>query len=245
MTATLYVVPGSHPCATVERALALKRVPYARVDLLPLLHRVAQHRRFGGRTVPGLVLEDGGRVLGSRAIVRRLEALAPEPALLPADPGRRTAVERAERWGDEVLQPVVRRILWAALVRAPASMPSFAEGADLPLPTALLRPAAPLVARASARLHGASEPAVRADLINLAHHLDRVDRWIADGTLGGAEPNAADLQVGAGIRLLGCLGDLAPRVDPRPAGALARTWFADFPGEVPAGALPPDWLPPA
>lgn len=245
MTATLYVVPGSHPCATVERALALKAVPYARVDLLPVLHRIAQRRRFGGRTVPGLVLEDGERVLGSRAIVRRLEALAPDPALLPADPARRAAVERAERWGDEVLQPVVRRLLWAALARAPASMPSFAQDADLPLPAPLLRPAAPFVAKLSARLNRAAEPAVRADLMNLAHHLDRIDRWIANGTLGGTAPNAADLQVGAGVRLLLCVGDLAPRIDARPAGALAQAQFPRFPGEVPAGALPADWLPPA
>jgi glutathione S-transferase len=142
-----------------------------------------------------------------------------------------------------VLQPVVRRVLWAALSRAPAAMPSFAARADLPLPMALLRPAAPVVARVSARLNGASEPAVRADLVHLAHHLDRIDGWISDGALGGAEPTAADLQVGAGVRLLLCVGDLAPRIDGRPAAALARAQFPDFPGEIPAGALPPAWLP--
>ena len=38
----LYVVPASHPCAAVEAALALKRVDYKRVELLPL---VAADRR--------------------------------------------------------------------------------------------------------------------------------------------------------------------------------------------------------
>jgi glutathione S-transferase len=244
MAATLYVVPGSHPCAAVERALELKGIPYERVDLLPVLHRVGQWRRFRGQTVPGLVLEDGERVLGSPAIVRRLEALAAEPALLPPPGPARVAAERAERWGEEVLQPVVRRLAWAALRRVPAAAPSFADDARLPLPAPLLRLAARPVALASARLNGAQDPAVRADLMNLTHHLDRIDRWIADGSLGGAAPTAADLQVGAGVRLLLCLEDLAPRIDARPAGALARAQFPRFPGLVPAGALPAGWIPP-
>jgi hypothetical protein len=37
--------------------------------------------------------------------------------------------------------------------------------------------------------------------------------------------------------------DIAAGLDARPAGALARRWFPDFPGRVPAGALPAEWLP--
>ena len=73
-------------------------------------------------------------------------------------------------------------------------------------------------------------------------HLQRADDWIADGVLGGDRPNAADLQVGASIRLLQTLADLAPRLDARPVGALARRWFPDYPGYTPALALPPPWL---
>ncbi|MEA2449172.1 MAG: Glutathione S-transferase, N-terminal domain, partial [Thermoleophilaceae bacterium] len=35
MRLTLYSIPGSHPCQTVEAALELKGLPYERVDLLP------------------------------------------------------------------------------------------------------------------------------------------------------------------------------------------------------------------
>ena len=243
MQATLYAVPGSHPCAAVERALELKRIPYVREDLLPVVHRLQQRRRFGGPTVPGLELDGGERVLGSRPILRRLEALAPEPALWPADPAARVEVERAERWGDEVLQPVVRRITWAALKRAPGAMTSFARDAELPIPTRLAALGASPIGWLGARANGAADPQVRADLIGLAHHLDRIDGWIASGVLGGSAPNTADLQVGAGVRLLLCLGDLAPAVDRRPAGSLARAQFSRFAGEVPAGALPAEWLP--
>jgi hypothetical protein len=50
---------------------------------------------------------------------------------------------RAETWGDEVLQPLVRRLVWAALMRAPRAMESYSEGADLPVPTAIARPGLP------------------------------------------------------------------------------------------------------
>lgn len=246
MKATLYVVPGSHPSATVERALELKGISYEREDLLPVVHRLQQMRRFGGPTVPGLELDGGNeRILGSRPIVRRLEELVPEPALLPAERGSRILVERAERWGDEVLQPVARRIAWATLKRSPGSMTSFAEGARLPIPTRVAALGARQIALLGARVNGASDPAVRADLIHLPHHLDRIDGWISDGVLGGPEPNAADLQIGAGLRLLLCLGDLAPLIGPRPAATPARRHFARFPGHVPAGVLPAEWLPAA
>jgi glutathione S-transferase len=85
---------------------------------------------------------------------------------------------------------------------------------------------------------------VRADLINLDFHLDRADRWIAAGAMGASDtaPNAADLQVGSSLRLLLTLEDLAPRIDARACGRLARRWFPDYPGALGAGALPAPWL---
>src|SRR3954466_13618228 len=98
MPAKLYVVYGSHPCATVQRALDMKAVPYKVVELLPPMHAALQRLRFGSRTVPGLTLEAGEKISGWRAIIRRLEELAPEPSLFPADPDARVAVARAEEW---------------------------------------------------------------------------------------------------------------------------------------------------
>jgi glutathione S-transferase len=242
MPAKLYGVPGSHPVAAAERALALKGIPYERVDLLPVLHKALQQVRFGGATVPGLVLEGGEKVLGSVAIVHRLDALVPDPPLLPADQAARDEVELAERWGDEVLQPIARRLAWAALKRAPGAMASYAEGANLPLPTSVAALGARPVAFAEVRINAASDDNARADLANLGHHLDRIDAWIGAGVLGGEAANAADLQIGAGLRLLLTLDDVAPAIDGRPAGALARAQFPVFPGQVPAGTLPAAWL---
>ena len=73
----LYVFPGSHPCAAVEAALALKAIAYDRVDLLPLSQLVVGPLRYDGRTVPGMRI-GRERIVGSRAIMRRLDELVAE-----------------------------------------------------------------------------------------------------------------------------------------------------------------------
>jgi glutathione S-transferase len=242
MPAVLYAIPASHPCAAAGRALELKGIPYRRVELIPVAHRVPQWLRFHATTVPGIEFEDGARVVGSRAIVRALDQRVAVPALVPAAPERRARVERAEEWGDQVLQPLVRRVLWAAVRRAPATVMRYSEGAELPVPAAVARASAPMIARVAAWANGAGDADVRADLAHLGTHLDRVDGWIADGTLDGEAPNAGDLQIASGLRLLLTVGDVAPRFDARPAGALARRWFPQYPGATPVGVLPADWV---
>src|SRR5919201_257991 len=72
MPAKLYVVHGSHPCAAVARAMDMKGFAYEVVKLLPPLHAALQRMRFGARTVPGLVLESGEKISGSRADLQAL-----------------------------------------------------------------------------------------------------------------------------------------------------------------------------
>lgn len=241
-SARLYVVPGSHPCAAVEAALRLKSIDFQRIDLLPLVQLVAGPLLYGGPTVPGLRL-GRERLVGSRAIMRRLDALVPEPPLLPA-PGESAyaRVLEAERWGDEVLQGVTRRLLDAAFLRCPSAIESYAGDARLPLPRSILRPALPLTARLMALRNKAHDESARADLAALARPLERIDGWIADGLLGGERPNAADLQVGSSIRSLMSIGDVRPLIEARPAAALTR-WFPPMVGDIPAGVLPREWLP--
>jgi glutathione S-transferase len=243
VTYVLHAIPASHPCATVERALQLKGLPYRRVELIPVAHKVVQRVRFGETTVPALAFPDGRTMAGSRTILRALEDRS--PALLPADPETRRLVERAEEWGDQVLQPLARRVAWAAIRRQPASTVRYSDGASLPVPAWFARVNAPLVSWLASRLNGAGDLAVRADLGSLPAHLHRVDGWIARGVLGGEAVNAADLQIGASLRLLLTVGDVAPLIDARPAGELARRVFPAFPGGVDAGVLPAGWVPAA
>jgi glutathione S-transferase len=239
MPAKLYVVHGSHPCATVEKALEMKGVPYKRVELPPPSQAVVMPRLFGGRTVPGIRFEDGEKVQGSRAILRALESRVPEPPLYHGP-----EVEEAERWGDEVLQPLARRIIWPIFARHPRAMYDYQQGQSNPkLPMPAILAAAPLITRIEMRLNDATEQATRADLQALPGHLDRIDAWIADGVLAGAEPNAADLQIATSVRLLHALGDVRPMIAGRPAEAFAFKWFDPLPGSTPAGVLPREWVP--
>jgi glutathione S-transferase len=220
----LYVVHGSHPCAAVERALELKGLAFRRIELPPPLHAPIQRVRFGARTVPAMRLDDG------------------EPALWPADPERRALVERAEEWGNEVYQPIARRLLWGAIRRCPQALVSYSEGSRIPLPKPAIRAAARALVRGEIALNRASDGAVRADLRNLPRHLDRVDRWIGEGVIGGVAPNAADLQIATTSRLLMTIGDVAPFFAGRPAEAHARRLFGEQAGSVPRGVLPADWI---
>jgi glutathione S-transferase len=240
-TPRLYVLPGSHPCAAVEAALALKSIDYRRVDLLPLAQGLVGPLLYGGTTVPGLRI-GRERVVGSRRIMRRLDELAPEPPLLPAvgQPERARVLE-AEQWGDEQLQAVPRRLIDAAFLRAPQTMESYAGDAKLPLPRAVLRPALPLTARLMAIRNGAGDEAAQADLAALPAQLERIDGWIADGVLGGELPNAADLQIGSTIALLRSIGDVRPLIAGRPCERLTG-YFPPLAGEVPAGVLPAGWF---
>jgi glutathione S-transferase len=242
MTPKLYVGAGSHPCAAVEAAMALKSIHYDRVELFSLSQVVIGPLRYGGTTVPGMRL-DGERIVGSRQIMRRLDSLVPEPALLPAreDPSYAKVLE-AERWGDEVFQDVPRRIIDVAFLHRPAAMESYVADSKLPIPIGVLRPVLPLHARLMAAKNKANEGSARGDLQALPAELDRIDGWIAEGVLGGEQPNAADLQIGSTLRLLMSIADVRPLIEARPAAQLTR-YFPPMVGEVQAGTLPADWLP--
>jgi glutathione S-transferase len=241
MEATLYTIPGSHPARMVALMLERKGIEYKRVDLMPVISKgVLKALRFPETTVPALKL-DGRKLSGSGAIARELDRLRPEPPMFPADPEALAAVEQAGAWGEDILQPLARRVLWNAIRRNRAPMASFAEGARLGVPIGLaVKTAAPIVA-AEIRIHGATDDKVRADLAALPGMLQRIDDWIDAGVLGGEAPNAADLQIASSLRLLMSLDDLRPAIESRPAGEMALRFVPDFPGRVPP-IMPPAWL---
>jgi glutathione S-transferase len=239
MAAKLYVVHGSHPCAAVKRALELKGVDYRIVEYPPPFHMAIQRLRTGTRTVPSIRFDSGEVVSGSSAIMHRLDELAAEPVLFPD-----ARVEEAERWGDEVFQPIARTLLWSAFSRAPKTMVGYQEGGKLPpVPRPLLLALAPLVTRVERKANGVDDERLRSELAALPGHLDRIDGLIADGVIGGTVPNAADLQLASTVRLMMTVGDVRPLVASRPAGELALRLWPDHPGDVPAGTFPAEWVP--
>jgi glutathione S-transferase len=194
---------------------------------------------FGKRTVPGLQFPMGGKVQGSREILRALDLIAPDPPLLPEDADARRTVLDAEAWGDDVLQPLVRRVLWQTLGDHPEAGPSFTAGGKIPLPAGAVTRAMPAIAWAERRLNGVSRAQVKQDVRDLPRHLDRIDAWISEGVLGGDPfPNAADLQIAPSLNLLSTMADVDALIAPRPAGALARRVDPDWrSGSLPAGSV--------
>ena len=236
---TLYVIPGSHACRSAMLMLDHKQVPYRRVDVPTLLHPVAarvhgfdaggQTRIAGGRrtlalrfgdllgTVPALAA-DGERISTNHQIARFLDDRHPEPSLFPDGPEQRRAVEEVERWANEQLQMAARLIVLAYAVRDPVgasrSVGDGRMGYLLYRGAFTRRLIIPMIGRVVFNVGRATDRELLADLTAM---LDRIDSWIADGLLGGAQLNAADFMVAPSLALMLYRPDTLPLFDGRPA----------------------------
>ena len=233
----------SHPSNTARLMLEHKGLPHKTV-LVPVgVQPLAMPARgYRGLTVPGITV-DGRRVQGSRAISRELERLQPNPPLFPSDPGLRRAVEEAERWGDEELQPTPRNVFrWAAVENAEI-MEFFVGLQGAPFPR-VLAPIEGVLVRPWLRRVGGSSKQVRADLAALPERLDHADALIEHGIIGGPERNAADFQIATTISSLMAIEDLRPHVENRPIARLGKELWPDVGASLPH-ILPAEWLPAA
>jgi glutathione S-transferase len=215
------------------------RIVWLLPGLWPALLRA---RGFRGGTVPAMKI-DGRRIQGSRAISRALEETRPQPALFPADPQERMAVEEAERWGDEVLQDVPRRIIRWLSVHRPESKVLIAREVGMPLPRFAAWINTPSARHLARKVDADGQ--IRHAIDQVPEVIDHVDELIATGVIGGDQPNAADFQIAAPVRALLTVRDLAPVTDGRPAAEHAMRYLPDFPPDFPAGMLPVEWLPEA
>jgi glutathione S-transferase len=221
---------------TVAAALELKGLEYERIDLphTERLERMEEIYGEGNSTVPGVLIDDEP-VHGSRAILARLEAIEPEPVLYPSE-----QVREAERWGDQELQDLGRCLPWGAMYFRPESMGTFAGGE--PLDPAGTDFAIKFV-RATWRYHKITATRLHDDLAGLPAKIAHIEQLAEDGTLDGEQPNAADLQIAATIRVLLPLGDLQPLLEGSAAERIALRFFPSYPGSVPQGAYPAGWAP--
>ena len=243
MKATLYTIAGTPNGRIAERMLEHKRVRYRRVELPQALHKpIIRLLGFGGNTVPALKL-DGRKVLGTRPISKALESACPDPPLFPRDPKLRADVEEAERWGEEVLQAIPRRVILWAVLRDPRAAASFVDrGPFARIPDWLVSTLARPLARIQVRLNRTGDGPACAALGELPGVLDHVDDLIGRGVLDSDELTAADYQIGCSLRILMCLDDLRPLIEPRPAGRLALRACPRYPGRI-GHVLRPEELP--
>jgi glutathione S-transferase len=252
---TLYVIPGSHACRSAMLMLEHKQLSYCRVELITGLHPLAvrlhgfnaggQKRTAGTRrpvglrvsdrlgTVPALAC-DGQRISTNHQIARFLDDRHPEPLLFPTDQKRRSAVEEAERWANDVLQMAARRIVLPAALRDPAGFSRSAANGRLGYllyRSALVRRLVIPMLSSGFATSTAAEPQLLAELSVM---LDRIDTWIADGVLGAAQLNAADFMVVPSLALILYRPDVLPMFDGRPALELVDRLLPE-PASVSAG----------
>ena len=238
----LYGIPLSHPVLAARGMLEHKGLSYRYTELLAGIHPVSLFAvGFRKVTVPAMRLPDGRRVQGSLGIAQALEQLAPDPSLYPSEPAARGAAHSAERWGEEVLQPIPRRLIRWGLRHHLRQRRWFADVATpLPAPAVVSVLLTPLVP-AFVWQAQATDDRVRHDLEALPALLDEVDRLLETGVIGGPQLGAADFQIGSSVRVLLAMQDTGRLVAGRPAMTLARRVVPDYP-DIPA-VLPVDWLP--
>jgi glutathione S-transferase len=215
----LYVIPGSHACRAAMLMLERKGFGWRPFEFMPGVQTIAlRPLGFPGRTVPAIKF-DGVRVQGNRHIARWLDRLEPEPALLPRH--RRSAIEDAERFADEVLQTVARRLVLAAGGRDLGELAGDGDSGRLGAILARRPGRRRRIMRLAGRHFGISDRTEALDLAALPKVLDHVDSLVAAGTLDGPEPNAADFQIAPSLCLLAYRLDLRDEVESRPSWCVA------------------------
>jgi glutathione S-transferase len=261
MKAKLYVILGAHPSRTAMLMLEHKGIEYETTEvppgLQPLVMRLLGFKadpgfarevddrpprmlRLADRlgTVPALRLGER-RAMTNRNIARFLDEYRPDPPLFPEDPERRQAVEEAERWGDEVLQMVARRLLLAAAVDPRRGLLNDGDDGRLgPLlyrRRGMRRATGHVIARIAFRANPDTEAALLSELPGM---FDRVDAWIGDGVLDGEQLNAADFMIAPSLAVLTYRADLAAEIERRPAIGLIDRLLPD-PHAAPREELAP------
>jgi glutathione S-transferase len=222
--------------------LERKGLGHKTVWLSPGLHPVlVRTRGFHGSTVPAMKI-DGRKIQTSRAISRALEEVKPDPPLFPSEPQRRLEVEEAERWGDEVLQDVPRRIVRWMAAHSQQARVMIAREVGIPLPQVAAFVSAPTARYMANKVEADRYLHEAIDQVPVV--LDHVEGLIAKGVIGGEEPNAADLQIATSVRAILTVQDLKPAFDGRPAAELAMRYLPELGNDFPAGMLPEELLSP-
>ena len=144
-------------------------------------------------------------------------------------------MREAERWGDEELRTS------AAGCLGRAALPARGDGHLRRRRRRSTRPGTDFAiryVRSTWKYHGITAERLADDLAGLPAKLDHVDALADDGVIGGEQPTAADLQIGATLRVLLTVGDLRAADRGRAGERIARRWFPDYPGEVPGRGVP-------
>jgi glutathione S-transferase len=197
----LVTIPFSHFCEKARWSLDHARVPYVEEGHAPIFHMAAVRRAGGRRSVPVLVLENGGGVLDdSPLIVRWADARATsDRKLLPPDGPARDDALALERRLDVDFAPHVRRLAYFHLL---ADRPLSRRVMGLRTPRregALVGIAFPLVRRVLQRAMAIEARSALDSRDRVRRTFDRIGERLRDGRpyLLGDRFGAADITFAA------------------------------------------------
>jgi glutathione S-transferase len=112
----LVTLPISHYCEKARWALERAEMPYREERHVQGIHRIAARRAGGRITVPVLVTPEGAIGESHDILLWVDPRTPPERRLFPAEPDRRTEVERLCRRFDDELGPKGRRLIYIHLL---------------------------------------------------------------------------------------------------------------------------------
>jgi glutathione S-transferase len=182
------------------RALQRKGIPFA---LVPP-RSPTDFKRWSPQTRKMPVLDvDGARTFDSSAILRRLDALVPMPALFDAEPSLAARQRFLEDWSDEALYWYGMGLRWSD-ANAAATVAQVVNDIGAP---AVLRPLLGVILRRQIGRQAAGQGLQRLpmDLLvdELAHRFDELEVWLGERPFFFAdEPNAADVAIFGQLHML-------------------------------------------
>jgi glutathione S-transferase len=190
----LWDLNDSPPCLKARICLQVKGVPFRRVTLT--LGRRRGLRRLNPLGAVPVLVQGAVVIADASRIAHHLEALRPEPPLVPAAPEARAWVALLEQWGDRSLAPLAGACKWLNPENREAALDrTLGEMTSGPLRPLL----APLLAHRLRRRHLAAarapvsvaqlEERVRESLGTLATMLDGKEFLL------GRTPTLADIAV--------------------------------------------------
>lgn len=135
MELVLYDWAPSPFCAKLRAVLDYKGLAYRRVPVMGAALRRVRSR--GNGKVPALEI-DGRMVTDSTDIAHALEALAPEPPVLPQDPRQRALNQALEDWADETFYFQALYFQWMEPGAAPMVREAFRAHTAIPGPVGQL-----------------------------------------------------------------------------------------------------------
>jgi glutathione S-transferase len=140
------------------------------------------------------------------------------------------------------LQDVPRRIVRWLSVHRPETRAMIAREIGVPFPRFAAWINAPSARYMANKVD--SDQEIQNAVAAVPEVLDHVDSLLADGVIGGEQPNAADLQIATSVRALLTVRDLDAVTRGRPAADWALRLVPEFGNDFPAGLLPAEMLTP-